>query len=218
MKGKFARFLKFVLVPVILILLLITTVFVVITERLPDHDLSKMNLQNVQLPTKWECDWCETERNADWVYEEIIDVYQQNGLSPIFIGSHDDTDAKLAYWIDKNNGYAIQIILVNYENPINGRIHFSVNDPVGILRKTNPNFQYDKSNIVPGDWDLVNKDADDEAVRCGGGTQDRCTGWFYFARYGQYYVWIRFLQDINYQTFEEIVKAINDQVVPYLTQ
>jgi hypothetical protein len=192
--------------------------FIVITERLPDHDLSKMNLQNVQLPTKLGCGWCKTERNVDWVYEEITDHYQRDRLSPIFIGSYDDTDAKLAYWIDENHGYVIQLILVNYENPINGRIHFSVNDPVGRLRKTNTNFQYNKSNIVPSDWDWVNKDADDEAVRCGGGTQDRCNGWFYLARYGQYYVWIKFFQDTNYQTFEEIVKIINDQVVLYLSQ
>jgi len=71
---------------------------------------------------------------------------------------------------------------------------------------------------VPSDWDWVNKDANDEAVRCGGGTQDRCTGWFYLARYGQYYLWINFFQDTNYQTFEEIVKIINDQVVLDLSQ
>ena len=90
---------------------------------------------------------------------------------------------------------------------------YILDDPKDRLRDVYWNFEYEPENIVPEDWGWINENANEEAVLCGDGTQDKCTGWFYRARYGQYYILIHFYRDIHYEVFEEIVKSITNQFV-----
>lgn len=172
----------------------------------PRINLQDLDMSQTSIPTRWLCNWCESERIAEWSYvdEDNPELYWDRSTRvPL-------TDLKVIHWIDNNHGYVIQLTIIDYKYPYSASWNFDMNDPVGVYQNTFWNFTYAPENIVPPDWSWENKNADEDLVRCGDGTQERCTGWFYQARYGQYYLLVYFYQDLSYETFQEIVIAINE--------
>jgi hypothetical protein len=179
----------------------------------PKIIVSDLDMSQAKIPTTWDCSWCKSaivteweyvvETNRNWYSDYTTDPYSSNSLR----------DIRVYHWIDEIHGYVFELAIIDYKYPLVAQIHFYLNDPKDIYRKTFWNFSYAPENIVPKDWDWENNEADEYLVRCGIGTEERCFDWFYQARYGQYYLLIHFYQDLNYKNFEEIVKAINREFI-----
>jgi len=175
----------------------------------PRVDLLSLDFSEAAIPNTWECSWCTTEVAAEWDYvvEDNPELYWEpsTGLS--------STRLRVIHWVDANHGYVIQATVIDYKCPIAASLNFRLNDPLERLRGTFWNFTYAREDAVPQDWSWVNEAADEDAVRCGDGTQERCTGWFYQARHGQYYILVYFYQDLGIETFRAIARAIDEQFV-----
>lgn len=184
----------------------------------PDISVSSIDLSGVSIPITWDCAWCEKQRLADWRYEtHVNDVYTEK--DPIARGMDNNKyELSLHNWIDQNHGYVIQTLIVDYEKPSMARWNYDVADPTGRFSKTCWNFTYSKDDIYPKSWSYTNPASDESVAECCWGTEEMCTGWFYQARYGQYYVLINFVQDIDYRGFQEIVKAINEEFLKQIQE
>jgi hypothetical protein len=180
-------------------------------HSLPQVDVINIDMRDTPLPIQWDCEWCKKKPNARWTYEETSNLTLQQDKLPIAFPIDPDFSTKAIIWLDENDGYLIEVIIIEYRNPLEAKFYYLFNDPKGIYQKHNWNFTYAKDKIVPPEWNWVNPQADDEAVRCGEGDHDNCLNWFYQARFGQYYLLINFNNNLNLQGFEKFVIAINDQ-------
>jgi hypothetical protein len=168
-------------------------------------------MESATIPVHWECEWCENQRvTALWEYNQVPLTYLGDDF-PVNKPHNEQDNLKVIHWIDKNNGYVIELVLVDYGTPLNAIWEFWANDPKDVLRKVFWNFSYEPEKIVPENWTWKSQGANQEAVRCADGDQYHCLGWFYLARYGRYYLWLNFYQDTSYDVFQEIVKAIDAQ-------
>jgi hypothetical protein len=202
----------------ILILLggLIVALLVEVHEMKPKINVTSLSLIHATIPDRWQCISCGGEVVADWDYEEMSsEEYLDSLLRPVSANLH---NGKIFHWLDRNNGYVVEATIVDYKVPAVAQMYFYLNDPKGRLRKEFWNFSYAPEDIVPTSWDWNNNEADQFAVRCGDGNQDECTGWFYQARYGQYYTLIYFYQELDYRTFSEVARAINENFITNLIQ
>jgi len=204
----------FVIVVVLSLMCIIVFALVQAQETRLTLDISSLSLNQAKIPERWKCYRCEGEIITDWDYRELE---SNNNINSILLdNSSKYNDGKTFQWIDKENGYIIDTAIIDYKIPVVAQINFLLNDPKGRLKKVFWNYTYAKENIVPPNWDWNNHKADEVAVRCGDGTQEQCTGWFYQARYGQYYLIIYFRQNLDYRTFAEIAIAINETFLSHL--
>jgi len=179
-------------------------------------DISNLDMSRASIPTTWDCPWCEKRIVANWIYKVETDDgwYSDYPTGPF--SRNQRNDVRVFHWVDQENGYVIELAIIDYKYPFIAQIYFSLNDPKDRLKKVFWNFTYAQDDIVPNDWGWTNDQASEYLVRCGDGTEERCTAWFYQARYGQYYLLVYFRQDASSQVFEEIAKAINEQFLLYL--
>lgn len=173
--------------------------------------IDNLRLEKITLPGEWLCTWCDEEETVvpdwefaeaeDWVYEDY-DRYASsaNPNDTMFVG----------IWQDSNSGGWIETVIADYKLPIRADLAYYLHDPPKIYWKSNWNFVYEKENIVPSDWDFINLAADEEAILCGGGDETRCGGWYYHARYKQYYLFIWYPLELDSGTFERIVEAVTE--------
>lgn len=170
-------------------------------------------MSQAKIPTTWYDPQSGEKMQADWEYVLETGEYWYSDYPTGPLSKFPQEDVKVFHWIDNCHGTVFEVGVIDYKLPIIAKLFFLLNNPKGRLKKIEWNFSYDKENIVPKHWDWNSKDADQDVVLCGDGTEENCFGWFYQARYGQYYLLINFWQNLNYQDFEKIAKAINDQFI-----
>ncbi len=198
----------------ILILFLIFSQILTMEKRI---DLEAINLQDTNLPTMWTCDWCKDKKDVhlDWEYNDALNdwgVYYE----PVSFSTTSDTKLRQFSWFDKNTSNRVIVIVVDYSCPLLAKLNYSLNDPRGVFQRDFWNFIYDKENMHPSKWVFQNPEADKDTVLCGSGSENNCEGWFYTARYGQYYILVHSYMMMNGQVFENIVKVITDKFEKYL--
>jgi hypothetical protein len=204
---------------ILIILLVVISACIIVFTIIQFLDLrskkivSDLDMSQASIPTSWDCAWCDKRIVVHWKYqiETAEGWYSNYPVSPF--SKNPRNDITVSHWIDQENGYVIELAIIDYKYPFIAQIYFYLNDPKDRLRKVFWNFTYSPQNIVPVDWNFTNNEADQYLVRCGDGTQDHCFGWFYQARYGQYYLLIHFYQDLSYKAFQDIVIAINEQFI-----
>jgi hypothetical protein len=180
-------------------------------HSLPQVDVINIDMRQARLPIQWDCTWCTEKPSAQWTYEETTNLTIQQHKVPITFPVIPEFPTKAILWFDEYGSYRIEVIIIKYRNPFEAKLYYFLNDPKGIYQKTNWNFAYAKDKIIPPEWNWVNPDANEDAVRCGQGDYVNCLHWYYQARYGQYYLLIDFYPNISMEGFEKFVVAINDQ-------
>jgi hypothetical protein len=201
---------------IILIALLPIAILILVLNQIlgmeKSIDVSKINLQEAQLPTSWICTWCEveTEVRLNWKYSDD-DQIRIKSYQPIPFATDTEENFQEIYWVDIDAHQIITVLIIDYRYPIVSNLLYILKNPKGTHQKYYENFENDSDLIEPTDWKFENVEADKDSVQCGGGSQERCNGWFYRVRYGQYYLMIHPYSSMSVQIFEEIVVAITDE-------
>lgn len=174
-----------------------------------DIEISTLDMSGTALPSQLVCNG--QSYTASWTYEipnqETYLNYQLLEIIP---------DARAFQWIGNKDEGTIYLAIADYQTPLNAKLHYILLDPVKVYSDDYENFIYRSSKMTPNDWVWNNKFANEETIQCGLGNQEKCYGWFYTARYSQYFLSIMYYGPICSNGFESIVTAINDQFVKYL--
>lgn len=207
------------------ILLLLCIIFLILLIFLceqyfslrPQIIVSYLDMNKTVIPTIHNCSTCGGSGSiGDWKYTVGTSINDNSDYPTGPFSSAPKNDVQIYYWVDGSNNYMIELGIVDYKLPIIAKEYYFLNDPRGRLKNIYWNFLYSKQNIIPPSWDWENNSADEDVALCGDGTEDYCTGWFYQARYGQYYLLIHYFQGLDYKSFEQVVQAINDQFIAEL--
>jgi hypothetical protein len=170
-------------------------------------DVSVLKMEKAILPEKFECSWYSLN-NVKWNYKnQYNEEYLYMGMTK--------TDGKIMHWIDDVNGGVVNAVIVNYEYPIIAKIYYFLQNPKWLYKDSFENFISSKP-VNLNNWKWNNKFANEESVQCGLGSQEHCNGWFYRARYAQYFLYIRYQGPDCVESFEGIVKSINEQFIAFL--
>jgi hypothetical protein len=178
--------------------------------------IEKISFQDVELPSSLHCSWCNGKQQlmVEWNYREHGAGWSKNYTTPAFI-KNSEINVIEHFWEDKKKSNIIIVLLIDYKSPIIAKINYMWDDPKNIYKNIFWNFEYDQAKIIPPQWTFVNQNADDEAVRCGNGSGTICEGWFYHARYGQYYILIHSYLKMDMEDFEIIVDLLTIEFENY---
>lgn len=104
-----------------------------------------------------------------------------------------------------------------YENALLATVQYLLSRPEITYRDDWPNFSlpYNRERRQPSEWDYRSGFTDQDHIVCAMGTPDGCQIWFYWARYGQYILEVRFFaanQGMNAQMFSTIAAEIDEHV------
>lgn len=167
-----------------------------------DIDSNRIDMSNVEIPKEFSCDWYDA--TLEWEYIEVLD----EGWLEYYTANSSDS-VRAFQWSEELEGGVIHLAIVDYKYPIIATTNYLLLDPAGRKKEHYPNFE-NGIELVLTNRTWVNSIADQEAFQCGNGTEDKCYGWFYRARYGQYYLQIEEYGPTCYQYFEQVVGAINN--------
>jgi hypothetical protein len=126
---------------------------------------------------------------------------------------------------EQDNMPATSIVTIqqvyHYPNPMKALVHYYIARPEIAEFDNWPNFviRDAKKNRYPQAWTYHSPYADQEHVVCGIGMPRGCSAWFYWARYGQYLMEVRFFapsRGISQELFAEIVAEFDTFVGPKL--
>jgi hypothetical protein len=173
-------------------------------DKLDVND-SKLNIGRVEIPKEFSCDWYET--TFDWDYHEVLN---ERWFEYYVANSNDDI--KAFQWSDEHEGAVIHLAIVDYKYPITATNNYFLLDTAARKKQNYPNNE-NKNKLVLTNRTWINRVANQETFQCGTGTEEKCYGWFYRARYGQYYLQIEASGPTCYQYFEQVVAAINNQFI-----
>ncbi len=195
------------IITITLFSILIIAIYLTQFQGIKSIDISALEMEKTQLPEKLECNWYSVN-NAKWDYRE---QYSEEFL---YMGATKD-DRKSIQWVSESDNGVINVTIVNYGYPIIAKMYYSLQNPQRLYGDSYENF-INSTPVNLDSWIWKNTFADQESVQCGLGDQEHCSGWFYRARYAQYFLYIRYQGPDCSETFENIVKAINKQLVSYL--
>ena len=170
-----------------------------------DINSGKLNIDRLKIPKRFSCDWYDT--TFDWDYHEILD---ERWLEYYVVNSNNDI--KAFQWSDEREGAVIHLAIVDYKKPLVATYNYFILDPAGRKKEYYSNFE-NRTKLVLTNRTWVNRVANQETILCGTGTEEKCYGWFYRARYGQYYLQIEMNGPACYQYFEQVVATINNQFI-----
>ena len=205
------------LIGCILITYLVFSFFSILAEKRKEIDLENLTFEYTVLPLSLKCSDCNEGDHyiLDWIYTTDTDIWSIYYAAPAFIDNN-ELRIKEIIWEDKASSNVIVTLIIDYQSPVIARIYFFLNDPKGKYQGEYWNFQYAKEDIIPKDWDFVNGKADEEVVRCGDSSKNSCGGWFYQARYGQYYILIHPYLEMDTEAAIEIIDVITGDFENYL--
>jgi len=197
---------------VISLLVLFTIVFLITAcSPHPPIPLESLLAESPQFPATWETD--RGPISVDWqVGRYFFSQEPRYALNA--------TQNLGRTWTDRGDPTGnpeVSEHIFYYDNVLTAMCYFFLLRPEIAWRRQWPNFYFSDLHKYryPSDWHYRSRYADGEHVVCGMGTLERCQLWFYWARYGQYLLEIRFLapnQGIGPHLFEQIVA----QVEPYV--
>jgi hypothetical protein len=191
---------------IILLILLVTIVYLIINSfKFNNVDISMFPMIETKMPTQLTCDWYDNN-NVEWDYQE------QEREEFLYLGSS-ESDSKVAQWIHKEDGALISLTIVNYKSPIIAYLYYRLQDPYKLNKDSFSNVG--DSNLV-GFPSWENKFSSEDTVQCAAGDDKYCNGWFYRARYSQYFLYIDYHGPDCIQSFENITKSINEQFIKFL--
>lgn len=122
---------------------------------------------------------------------------------------------------EQDNVPATSIVIIqhlyHYPNPMKAMVHYYIARPEIAGFDDWPNFAIrdNKKNRYPQAWTYHSPYANQEHVVCGIGMPRDCSVWFYWARYGQYLMEVRFFapnRGISEELFAEIVAEFDASV------
>ncbi len=170
--------------------------------------IDDIDMMETIIPSEFSCDQYEAELN--WTYHEVTN---ERWLEYYVADSNKETRA--FQWVDETEGGVIHLAIVDFKVPAIAMMNYFLLDPAGRKKEFYENFQ-NKTKFVPTNEIWINDFVDQDIVQCGTGTEEKCYGWFYRARYGQYYLYIEDSGPTCYSHFEQVVKAINTEFVKNL--
>jgi hypothetical protein len=182
-------------------------------SRRSNVSLEDLLLDSHSFPSSWHTgleavsvEW-ETWK-AQSSLEPKYAFYSKSNLGRVWGNSSDKDDFPAQY---------IAQHLFYYNSPFAAARQHLLSRPEIVYGDDWPNFQlsHNKQNRYPLHWQYESPFADQEHVVCAMGSPNSCQLWFYWARYGQYVLEVRFFaanQGMNAELFTQIVVQIDSAV------
>lgn len=192
---------------IITLILLVPTVYLISNLfKFNDIDVSMLLMEETNMPTELTCDWYD-DKNIEWEYQE------QAHEEFLYLGSN-VSDSKAAQWIAKKDFTVINLTIVNYKSPIIAYLYYHLQNPKNLYKYSYENFINQTEIELQRNWD--NELSNEDSMQCGLGDEEYCHGLFYRARYGQYFLYIRYQGPDCEKSFTNIVKAINKKFIEFI--
>src|SRR5690606_14575178 len=166
----------------------------------------RLLMEETNMPTELVCDWYD-DNNIEWEYQE------QGHEEFLYLGSN-VSDSKIVQWIDKKDFAVINLTIVNYKSPIIAYLYYRLQNPKNLYRYSYENFINQTNIALQQSWD--NGVSNEDSMQCGLGDEEYCHGLFYRARYGQYFLYIRYQGPDCEKSFTSIVKSINERFIEFI--
>lgn len=168
-------------------------------------EISSLQMEGALLPAELKCDWYDIN-DINWNYGK---QYQEEFIYMGYAAS----DGETFQWTDEKNGIVVNVVIVNYKSPIIAYLYYRLQDPYRLYKDSFSNAKNSNLYEFPL-W--KNTFSSEDTVQCAAGDTTYCNGWFYRARYSQYFLYIRYHGPDCIESFEHITKSINEQFIKFL--
>jgi hypothetical protein len=201
---------KYIRAFVLLLITGVATIFFLTIQRTqrPEKILMDLLPSHPTLPERWESSWQSV--SVEW-------------KSP---KAYFSAPANNAFWSDSNIGKSwtnadtsivVSHRIYHYPSPLRAMIQYYLSRPEVAYGNNWPNFaiRENRINRYPDAWVYQSHFADQELVVCAMGPPEECQIWFYWARYGQYLMQVRFFapnRGISAELFAQIVAQFDPYV------
>jgi len=167
-------------------------------------ELSDIDFQEELQGIRYSCNGKSVNLNLS--YEKV----ENERWYEIYV-SNPDVDIAAFQWVDDEFGAVTHLAIVDYKLPINAWLHYSLLDPSKRYKKLYSGMILNIEDTSENEtWSWVNEEVDQESIQLSN------FGWWYRARYGQYYLYIEDVGKGCSSYFQEILNRLNGKFVTYL--
>lgn len=199
MNIKIKSVLKYLFIAIACLVLLIIAVCLINNYLLLSNE--NIDMSTVDMPQSWRCSWANQDNSLQWKFYEVENnqwhyINEWKSLSQIHAFQ----------WVDdSDNGSVIHSAIAYYNIALAAKYQYVFLDPSRRLRRYYENFGERNGGLV----EFHDTRMDEDAMQCGSGTEDKCYGWFYRARYNNYNIYIHDSGPLCFESFSEITSSFN---------